>query len=319
MLEMKPLAEADLEAYFDLFNDQGLARNAGTVPHPVDFDWARERMISRREAEANGEMKDRGFFEDGRFVGSGGYFFRNGELEIGYSVHRNERGRGLATRMARVLVAMAREDRLKGPIIANYFTDNPVSGRVLEKVGFARAGLATGTSMAREGEIESQRMELRGDICVVAPVDSDYPVLFEQQLDEGARWQAGASRVYTSAEEYQARMEAAMAAGAVRRTILHEGHVAGYIATFERDGMREVSYWLGRAHWGQGIATKALEEFLDQMGTLKSALCARVAKDHPASMRVLEKCGFARIGEDSYHSDMRGEQVEEYIYRLIDR
>ncbi len=316
MLEMKPLTDADLDAFFDLFDDEGLARNAGTVPYPVDIDWARERLRTRRAGEAQGEMKDRGFFEDGQYVGNGGYFFRQGELEIGYSVHRNARGRGLATQMARMIVAMAREDRLTGPIIANYFTDNPASGRVLEKLGFVKAGLGTGTSMARDGEIESQRMELRGDVCVTEAVDSDYPVLFEQQQDEEARWQAGAGRVYASVEDYQTRMEAAVAEGAVRRTILQEGRVAGYIASFERLGLREVSYWLGRAYWGQGVATKALAAFLDQMGTRKSALWARVAKDHPASGRVLEKCGFKRVGEDSYHSDLRGTVVEEFLYRL---
>jgi len=310
------LSAADLDAYFDLFNDHGLARNAGTVPYPIDMDWARERLATRLEAEANGEMKDRGFFEDGQYVGNGGYFFRNGELEIGYSVHRNARGRGLATKMARMIVAMAREDRLTGPIVANHFTDNPASGRVLEKLGFVKAGLGTGTSMAREGEIESQRMELRGDVCVVLPKASDYPVLFEQHQDKEAQWQAAGGRVFSCMEDFQAFHEKALVKGAAIKTILHEGAVAGYLAMFEREGVTEVSYWLGRAHWGGGIATAALAEFLDQMGTRKSALCARVAKDHPASSRVLEKCGFARVGEDSYHSDIRGAVVEEYLYRL---
>ncbi|WP_286830408.1 MULTISPECIES: GNAT family N-acetyltransferase [Kordiimonas] len=316
MLEMKPLTDADLEAYFDLFNDPGLARNAGTVPHPIDLAWARERMASRLEGEAKGEMKDRGFFDDGQYVGNGGYFFRDGELEIGYSVHRNARGRGLATRMARMIVAMAREDRLAGPIVANYFTDNPASGRVLEKLGFVKVGLETGTSMAREGDIESQRTELRGDVHLADPAASDYPILFEQHQDKEAQWQAAGGRVFDSVEAYQLFHENSLAAGATIKTILWEGNVAGYLAMFKRDGVPEVSYWLGRAHWGGGIATKALAEFLDQMGTRNCALCARVAKDHPASGRVLEKCGFKRVGEDSYHSDIRGVAVEEYLYRL---
>ncbi len=316
MLEMKLLTDADLNAYFDLFNDEGLARNAGTVPHPIDMDWARDRMGSRCVAEANGEMKDRGFFEDGHYVGNGGYFFRDGELEIGYSVHRDARGRGLATKMARMIVAMVREDRLAGPIIANYFTDNPASGRVLEKLGFVKAGLGTGTSMARDGEIESQRMELRGDVCVVEPKDPDYPILFAQHQDKDAQWQAAGGRVFDRVEDFIAHRKSAQAAGATVRTILHEGRVAGYVAAFDRNGVCEVSYWLGRAHWAQGVATKALAEFLDQMGTRKSALCARVAKDHPASYRVLEKCGFKRVGEESYHSDLRGTVVEEFLYRL---
>jgi RimJ/RimL family protein N-acetyltransferase len=45
-------------------------------------------------------------------------------------------------------------------------------------------------------------------------------------------------------------------------------------------------------------------------------LYARVVKDNIASLRVLEKCGFARIGEDKGFANARGEEVEEFILRL---
>ncbi|NVJ68766.1 MAG: GNAT family N-acetyltransferase [Alphaproteobacteria bacterium] len=314
-LEIKPVPDDDLEAFHDLFNEEALARNAGTVPYPSTLEWARERLQTRRSGEAEGQLKDRGFFEDGRLVACAGYFFRGDELEIGYSVHRNERGRGLATKVARMVVQMVREDRHIGPIIANYFTDNPASGRVLEKLGFVKAGLGTGSSMAREGEIESQRMELRGDVCLASPVDADYPVLFAHQDDAEARWKAGAGRVYESVEHYKSFQEKAMENGAVRMTILHEGHVAGYIASFDRLGNREVSYWLGRDYWGKGIATRALEQFLQYLSLPEEGLYARVMKDHPASARVLEKAGFEPVGEDSFQSDIRGGVIEEYVYR----
>jgi hypothetical protein len=38
-------------------------------------------------------------------------------------------------------------------------------------------------------------------------------------------------------------------------TIAADGEVAGHMLCFERDGKREVGYWLGRAYWGRGIAT----------------------------------------------------------------
>lgn len=316
MEELKPIPDEDLEAFFDLFNDEGLARNAGTVPYPIDLGWARDRLISRREKELEGEMKDRGYYEDGQLVGSAGYFLRGDDLEIGYSIHRNARGRGLATKLARLVIEMARRDRKNGVLVANYFTDNPASGRVLEKLGFVKAGIGVATSSAREGEIESQRTELRGDVALFAPVEGDFPALYAFQNDEEAQYQAGGGRVFASLEDYVDHMQTALDGGADIQTILYEGHVAGYLATFDRLGNREVSYWIGRAYWNKGIATRALKLWLETTSLPDAGLYARVMKDHPASARVLEKCGFARVGEDRFHSDIRGGDVEEYLYRL---
>lgn len=312
----RPVPDKDIDAYFDLFNDEGLARNAGTVPYPIDMDWARDRLHTRREGEAAGSMKDRGFYESGRLVATGGYFFRGDDLEIGYSVHRNERGRGLATEIAHMIVNMVREDRHACPIVANYFTDNPASGRVLEKLGFIKAGLGTGTSMARDGDIESQRTELRGDIALVPPQDADYALLFDFQNDEEAQYQAGGGSLFDTVETYAAHLKAAAKKGAELLVILREGHAVGYLASFDRFSHREISYWIGRAYWGQGIATQAMALWLQDVAVPDDGLFARVMKDHPASARVLEKCGFERVGEDRFHSDIRGEQVEELLYRF---
>lgn len=315
-LTVRSVPDTDIDAYFDLFNDEGLARNAGTVPHPIDVDWARDRLRTRREGEAAGDMKDRGFYENGRLVATGGYFFRGEDLEIGYSVHRNERGRGLATEVAHLIVNMVREDRHSGPIVANYFTDNPASGRVLEKLGFRKAGLGTGTSMARKGAIESQRTELRGDIALVSPQDTDYALLFDFQNDEEAQYQAGGGSLFDTVDAYAAHLKTATKKGAELLVILREGHAVGYLASFDRLGQREVSYWIGRAFWGQGIATQALALWLLDAAVPDDGLYARVMKDHPASARVLEKCGFEQVGEDRFHSDVRGEEVEELLYRF---
>ncbi len=79
-------------------------------------------------------------------------------------------------------------------------------------------------------------------------------------------------------------------------------------------GKPEVSYWIGKPYWGKGVATRALSAFLFHVKV--RPLYARVAKDNIASLRVLEKCGFARIGEDKGFANARGEEVEEFILRL---
>ena len=45
-------------------------------------------------------------------------------------------------------------------------------------------------------------------------------------------------------------------------------------------------------------------------------LYARAAKDNIGSRRVLEKCGFAVVGEDKGYAHVRGEEIEEVVLRL---
>ena len=45
-------------------------------------------------------------------------------------------------------------------------------------------------------------------------------------------------------------------------------------------------------------------------------LYTRAAKDNSTSLRVLEKCGFTRIGEDQGFSNALSEEVEEFILKL---
>jgi RimJ/RimL family protein N-acetyltransferase len=58
---------------------------------------------------------------------------------------------------------------------------------------------------------------------------------------------------------------------------------------------REVTYWIGRQDWGRGIATRALQQFLTTIEVARP-LYARAASDNAGSIRVLEKCGFTRVG-----------------------
>ena len=41
------------------------------------------------------------------------------------------------------------------------------------------------------------------------------------------------------------------------RVVEIDGRVVGHIASFDLEGHREVTYWIGREDWGRGIATRA--------------------------------------------------------------
>ena len=65
----------------------------------------------------------------------------------------------------------------------------------------------------------------------------------------------------------------------------------------------QVTYWLGKQYWGQGIASRALAEFVRDLKT--RPLYASAAADNAASIRVLQKCGFTICGSAKARSPVR--------------
>jgi RimJ/RimL family protein N-acetyltransferase len=98
------------------------------------------------------------------------------------------------------------------------------------------------------------------------------------------------------------------------RTVLLHDRVAGHVESFDRSGIREVGYWLGRAYWGRGVGTMALTEFLGH--EKKRPLYARVAVHNLASIRVLQKCGFTVSTEGDGLQVEPIDDVEEVILKL---
>ena len=142
--------------------------------------------------------------------------------------------------------------------------------------------------------------------------ETDLPILFEQQLDPEAT--AMAAFPSRDKEAFYAHSAKIMANEAlIFKAIVFDGRVAGSIVCWEQDGEHEVGYWLGKEYWGKGIATLALAEFLKIVTT--RPLIAHVAKHNIGSKRVLEKNGFAVIGDDGY-TNPAGVFVEEFLLRL---
>lgn len=97
-------------------------------------------------------------------------------------------------------------------------------------------------------------------------------------------------------------------------TIKANDVIAGSIAKFIMENEAEITYWIDRQFWGQGIATTALKNFLKTEQT--RPIYGRVAFDNYGSQKVLEKCGFVKIGKDKGFANARQAEIEEYIYKL---
>ncbi len=100
------------------------------------------------------------------------------------------------------------------------------------------------------------------------------------------------------------------------RTIKVNYEIAGSVAKFVMENDAEITYWIDRKFWGQGIATTALKDFL-KLEQIRP-IYARVAFDNYGSQKVLEKCGFQKIGKEKGFANARQTEIEEFIYRLSD-
>ncbi|HWG99770.1 MAG TPA: GNAT family N-acetyltransferase [Pilimelia sp.] len=98
------------------------------------------------------------------------------------------------------------------------------------------------------------------------------------------------------------------------RAVDRDGRLVGSIASFVVEGVTEITYWIDRAVWGQGVAGQALALFLDTVSV--RPLYARAASDNVGSLKVLQKAGFAIIGTEVSYANGRNTEIEETVLRL---
>ena len=146
---------------------------------------------------------------------------------------------------------------------------------------------------------------------------ADLDILFQFQTDkEGGYLAAFMSKDPTDKSAYITKYTKLLADPTINnQTILLDNTIVGSVAKFVMEGDPEITYWIDRKYWGQGIATKALSQLLAIETT--RPIFGRVAFDNFGSQKVLEKCGFIKIGTDRGFANARQAEIEEFIYKLV--
>lgn len=155
-----------------------------------------------------------------------------------------------------------------------------------------------------------------GVSVALRPVEADdLPVFYTHQQDpEAARLSGFPSREREAFMTHWTTRVLGDPANAAL-TVLVGDEVVGNIGawTDAETGERLLAYWIGRQFWGRGIASAAVRLFLKV--ETRRPLTARVARHNHGSIRVLEKTGFARAGEDVFTLP-DGTRFEEFVYVL---
>lgn len=145
---------------------------------------------------------------------------------------------------------------------------------------------------------------------------NDLNTFFEYQLDEEANYLAAfTAKDPNDKKAYIEKYSKFLDVPSINfQTIKVNDEIVGSISKFVIENDAEISYWIDKKYWGKGIATAALNALL-KMEQIRP-IFGRVAFDNFGSQKVLEKCGFVKIGTDKGFANARQEDIVEFIYKL---
>lgn len=155
-----------------------------------------------------------------------------------------------------------------------------------------------------------------GNITLTETERDDLNAFFQFQLDKEANYLAAfTAKDPNDKTAYLEKYGKLLTEPTVNmRTIKVNNVIAGSVSKFMMENDAEITYWIDRNFWGQGIASTALKEFL-KIERIRP-IYGRVAFDNYGSQKVLGKCGFVKIGKDKGFANARQAEIEEYIYKL---
>jgi RimJ/RimL family protein N-acetyltransferase len=136
-------------------------------------------------------------------------------------------------------------------------------------------------------------------ITLRALADSDLDTLFGWESDPRAVEMAAFTRANPSDRSaFDAHYERVRADRSNSLlSIDDDGEFVGTVGSYTMEGKREVTYWIAPERWGQGLASRALQAFLEIEET--RPLFGRVAEHNVGSAKVLARAGFIEVGSDT--------------------
>lgn len=162
-LILRPPQERDIPAIVTWIGDWDVAKYLSRVPHPYTEADAQDFIVNAGRHRALGE----GFAfvitrkEGDVLAGAAGVHLREAGFELSYWLGKPFWGRGYASEAGLRLLGFAFHDLKLERIGAAFYQDNPASGHVLTKLGFAASGTELRHCLARSEKVLCNLVELR--------------------------------------------------------------------------------------------------------------------------------------------------------------
>ncbi|MCB9453868.1 MAG: GNAT family N-acetyltransferase [Anaerolineaceae bacterium] len=136
---------SDLPVIQRLVGEREIARMTLSIPHPYPEGAAEAWITHAHEQIADGLLASFGIVrrEDGVYMGTVGLRLdpEHHAAEIGYWVGKPYWNQGYTSEAARRVIQYGFEERGLHRIAASYFTHNPASARVMQKLGMQFEGI----------------------------------------------------------------------------------------------------------------------------------------------------------------------------------
>ena len=155
---LRPWCESDAETLFKYASDPDVGPRAGWPPHKS----VEESLEVIQKLFMNDHMWAVVLKETGGIVGCVGYLpasqsnlqIGDTECEVGYWIAKPYWNKGICTEALQLVLDHCVNEKRFTAIWGDYFPDNPASGRVMEKCGFADTGIVIGCPRLEVGSEE---------------------------------------------------------------------------------------------------------------------------------------------------------------------
>lgn len=144
-LILRPLTLADAPAIQTLVSDREIAATTLNIPYPYPEGGAEQWIAHAQESMEKRTVFNFGIIrkEDDQLVGCiavEGVKEPHRKVEMGYWIGRPYWGKGYATEAGHALLAFAFNELGANKVWAQFFSNNPASGKVMQKLGMTYEG-----------------------------------------------------------------------------------------------------------------------------------------------------------------------------------
>lgn len=145
-LYLRALLVSDAADMFDYAKDPEVSRYLTWSAHP-NVNFTKKYLTFVGQQYRTGDFFDWAIVDraSGRMIGTCGFtcfHYESNSAEIGYVLHPDFRGRGLATEAARAVLTFGFEELNLHRIEARYMQENTASRKLMERVGMTFEGFA---------------------------------------------------------------------------------------------------------------------------------------------------------------------------------
>ena len=160
-LLLRPLGDDDAHAMAQALNNYEVVKNLGPVPFPYSLENARFFINLQRSFDPRSMTCAIAFrCAPGELIGMVSYKFddKRGPPEFGYWLRQCCWRMGIMTEAATALVQYAFETAKVEQLLSGFW--NPISGRILTKIGFEETHHTTIFSVSQNREVPSTKLRL---------------------------------------------------------------------------------------------------------------------------------------------------------------